>query len=67
MRRRREGFPLAEVIRAMTATRRVLWFRLKDMGIHTIMTPETALELNNKVVLFFDRLIYFTTVGYDSA
>jgi hypothetical protein len=24
-----------------------------------------ALELNNRVVLFFDRAFYYTTVGYE--
>lgn len=64
--RRREGFPLAEVIRALIVTRRVLWFKVQAEGfLDSAVDAELALLLNNRVVLFFDRAIYYTTSGYE--
>ncbi len=64
--RRREGFPLAEVARALIVTRRVLWFKVQAEGfLDSPMDAELALLLNNKVVLFFDRALYFTIYGYE--
>jgi len=64
--RRREGFPLAEVIRALVVNRRVLWFMVQSEGfLDSAMDAELALVLNNRVVLFFDRAIYYTTLGYE--
>ena len=64
--RRREGFYLAEVIRALIVTRRVLWFRIQAEGLlGSVMDPQMALDLNNRVVLFFDRAMYFTTLGFE--
>jgi hypothetical protein len=65
-KRRREGFALAEVIRSFIVGRRVLWFKIQAEGmLGTILDQDLALELNNRVVLFFDRAIYFTTLGYE--
>ncbi len=64
--RRREGFYLAEVIRALIVTRRVLWFKIQAEGLlGNVMDPQVALDLNNRVVLFFDRALYFTTLGFE--
>lgn len=64
--RRREGFPLAEVVRALIVNRRVLWFKVQAEGfLDTPMDAELALLLNNKVVLFFDRALYYTVYGYE--
>ena len=63
--RRREGFGLAEVIEALILTRRYVWLKvLADGFLDTALDMHKALELNNRVVLFFDRVIYFTAVGY---
>ncbi len=65
-RRRREGFSLCEVVRALIVARRVLWYKLQSSGVlETEMNPELALEMNNKVLLFYDRAIYYATVGYE--
>jgi hypothetical protein len=64
--RRREGFYLAEVVRALIVTRRVLWFMLQAEGMpDKVLDAQVALDLNNRVVLFFDRALYFTTVGFE--
>ena len=65
-RRRREGFALGEVIRALIVARRVLWFKIQaDEMLGAEMGPDLALNLNNKVLLFYDRAIYYATVGYE--
>jgi hypothetical protein len=63
-----EGFALSEVIQALIISRRVLWLKVEADGfLDTAMDLHLALDLNNKVVLFFDRAIYFTTIGYGEA
>ncbi len=64
--RRKEGFALSEVIQALTITRRHVWLKVLSEGLlDTALDHHQALELNNRVVLFFDRAIFFTSVGYD--
>ena len=64
--RRREGFGLSEVIEALMLTRRYIWLKvLSDGFLDTALDLHKAMELNNRVVLFFDRAIYYTAVGYE--
>jgi len=67
VRRRKEGFALSEVIQAMIITRRHIWLKvLSDGFLDTALDMYKALELNNRVVLFFDRAIHFTALGYET-
>ncbi len=64
--RKEKGFSLSEVIQALTITRRVLWFKvLEDGFIDNALDLRAALDLNNSVVQFFDRCIFFAAVGYE--
>ncbi len=64
--RRREGFKLAEVVRAFIVARRVLWYKVRDEGfVDPSMSADMALLINNRVMLFFDRAVYYTTIGYE--
>ncbi|TFG91783.1 MAG: hypothetical protein E4H15_05165 [Syntrophobacterales bacterium] len=64
--RRKEGFALSEVIQALITTRRYLWLKvLSDGLLDTALDLHKGLDLNNRVVLFFDRAIYFTAKGYE--
>ena len=66
--RHAEGFALSEVLEALVISRRVLWLKVQDSGfLNTALDLNLALELNNKVVLFFDRAIRYTAVGYEEA
>ena len=66
--RREEGMPLSQVVAALTLTRDHLWKYVKNEGLF-----ETALELHQEmefvalVLKFFDKAIYYTTVGYEEA
>jgi hypothetical protein len=60
-----EGFSLSEVIHALILVRRHLWLKVLGEGLlDTILDLYQSIELNNRVTLFFDRAIYFITVGY---
>jgi hypothetical protein len=64
--RRKEGFALSEVIQALIIARRHIWLKVRSEGfLDSILDLNQAMELNNRVVLFFDRAIYYTTVGYE--
>ena len=64
--RRKEGFALSEVILALIIIRRRLWLKVISEGLlDTALELHRAMELNNRVVLFFDRAIYYTAMGYE--
>jgi hypothetical protein len=65
-RRFAEGIPLSEVVIAFMLLKRHLWlFVMEKQFFDSTYECYQALELNNKVVLFFDRVIYFTALGYE--
>ncbi|HPQ69806.1 MAG TPA: histidine kinase N-terminal domain-containing protein [bacterium] len=67
-KRYQEGFPLSEVIQAFALTRRHLWLKVLHEGLlNTAMDLIEALELNNRVVLFFDRAVFYAAQGYEEA
>lgn len=64
--RRKEGFSLSEVIQALFLIRRTLWRKIMDEGLlDTTYDLYQAIELNDRVTLFFDRAIFFTAVGFE--
>jgi hypothetical protein len=64
-KRRKEGFALSEIIQALIMTRRHLWLKVLAEGfLDTALDLNQALDLNNRVILFFDRAIFYTAVGY---
>jgi hypothetical protein len=67
VQRRKEGFALSEVIQALIITRRHIWLKVMSEGfLDTALDMYKALELNNRVILFFDRAIHFTALGYET-
>ena len=66
--RKEEGFSLSEVIQALIITRRHVWLKVLSEGLlDTVLDHHQALELNNRVILFFDRAIFYTALGYEQA
>jgi len=64
--RREEGFPLSEVILSLCLLRRHLWEKVQAEGfIDSAFDLIQALELQNRVVLFFDRAVFYAAVGYE--
>lgn len=65
--RREEGFALSEVIQALIIARRHIWLLVDDESfLDTAMDLRNGMDLVNRSILFFDRAIYFTAVGYES-
>ena len=63
-----KGFHMEEVVMMLILLKRYLWLALLEMGLMTTdLNIYQALELNNKVVLYFDRAIYFALIGYKEA
>ena len=66
--RYREGFAPSEVLEALILTRRHLWLLvLKEGFLETALDLQAALDLTARAVLFFDRSMYFTAVGFEKA
>jgi len=61
-------FRMEEVVMTLVLIKRYLWLHLLEGGLMTTrLNLYQALELNNKVVLYFDRAIYFAMIGYRAA
>jgi len=61
----RKKFRMEEVVMILILIKRYLWLRLLEEGImSTNLDLYKALDLNNKVVLYFDRAIYFALIGF---
>ncbi|MBS1195474.1 MAG: hypothetical protein H6R33_194 [Actinobacteria bacterium] len=66
--RHQEGFAPSEVLEALILTRRHLWLLvLKEGFLDTALKLQQALDLNARAVLFFDRAMYFTALGFEQA
>jgi hypothetical protein len=66
--RHAEGFALSEVLQALILTRRHLWLLvLSEAFLDTALDLQQALDLNARAVLFFDRAMYFTALGFEQA
>ena len=65
--RRLEGIPLSEVVLALLVTRRALWEFVDSQPADTVLEVRQQLDLELLVVPFFDRAIYYTVRGYESA
>ncbi|MCP4197806.1 MAG: hypothetical protein GY762_11715 [Proteobacteria bacterium] len=64
--RQREGFKLHEVIQALITVRRVLWLKVAADGLlDTALDLKSAMELNSRVIVFFDRAIFYAAQGYE--
>jgi hypothetical protein len=67
-KRFQEGIPLHEVIMFLMLIKRHLWlYLLEKHFIESSYELQKSLELNNRIVLFFDRAILAATLGYEEA
>jgi len=64
--RRKEGFPFSEIVLSLCHIRRVLWEKVQAEGVlDTVLDLYQAMDLHQRVVLFFDRAMYFAAAGYE--
>jgi hypothetical protein len=53
---------------ALILLKRYLWLEVLSEGfVSSNLELYQVLELNNRVVLYFDRAVYFTIAGYQEA
>ncbi len=51
---------------SLSLLRRRLWQKVQSEGLlDTALDLFQAMELHNRVVLFFDRALYYAVVGYE--
>jgi|DewCreStandDraft_4_1066084.scaffolds.fasta_scaffold142356_1 hypothetical protein len=63
-----ENIPLPQLIYAFILFRRHLWLFILHSGFFdTAIELLRALELNNRVILFFDRALHSIALGYEEA
>lgn len=68
VRRAYQGVPLSEVIQAIVLTKENLWEFLKSEAVSDRAVEIMGeLELLQMLEMFFDRAIYYASVGYEEA
>jgi 8-oxo-dGTP diphosphatase len=65
--RKAEGFSLSEVLSAISLTRKHVWeFALSQGMWNRTIDIYTSLEMERNMMLFFDKVAYHVTAGYES-
>lgn len=66
--RRAQGFAPHEVLSAQTLLRKHVWTHARGQGAwERPIDVYRVLELNRRIVLFFDRALFYTVRGFESA
>ena len=64
--RRREGFPFSEIVLSLCHIRRLLWAKVQSAGLmDTALDFCQAMDLHQRVVVFFDRALYYAALGFE--
>ncbi|HOI45215.1 MAG TPA: hypothetical protein PLX50_06355, partial [Candidatus Aminicenantes bacterium] len=59
-------FALSEIIQSLCLIRRHLWLKVESEGlIDTALELYQAIDLYNRVMVFFDRALYYAALGYE--
>ena len=67
-KRKKEGFALSEIIQSLIIIRRHLWLKVLNEGLlDTALELHKALELDGRVIHFFDQATFYTALGYEKA
>jgi ADP-ribose pyrophosphatase YjhB (NUDIX family) len=62
---RKETFMLAEILTALALSRKSIWLCvIKKRILSSPLEIYSTLELNNRIIFFYDRINYFITKGY---
>jgi len=59
------GIPFSQVQKAITLQKRHLWLYVLDKLYDDSTAYRDAIELNNRVLLFFDRATFYILKGYE--
>ena len=62
---KQKNIPLPDVISVMALSRKALWTHIMAQDIlSSPLEIYTALEINNRIIFFYDKINYFLTKGY---
>jgi hypothetical protein len=61
-----QGIPFSQAHKALVLQRRHLWLFILDKLYYDASLYKEALDLNNRVVLYFDRAIFAMLEGYET-
>lgn len=65
---RKEGLALSNVLSTLSLIKKHLWeFALSQGMWHKTLDIYMNLELNRRIVIFFDKAVFYTTQGYETA
>jgi uncharacterized protein len=65
VKRAEMGLPLPELISALLLLKREIWVTARQHGVwESAMDLQRAVDLNRELDRFFDRAVYYTSVGY---
>jgi hypothetical protein len=59
------GIPFSQVQKALSLQMRHLWLFVMDKLFSDMTAYQDALELNNRVVLYFERAMFYVLKGYE--
>ncbi len=63
-----QGFKLEEVVMGILLSKKILWEHVLSKGLPTTAFElYAAIDLNNYVIKYFDKAVYYTIKGYQSA
>ena len=60
-----QGLPFPQVQKALVLQKRHLWLYVMDKLYSDLTSYREAVDLNNRVVLYFDRATHFMLQGYE--
>ena len=63
--RSQEGIPASQFFQALVLLKRHMWLFIRKRLEDEIADYKQAMEINDRVVLFFDRASYYMLTGYD--
>ncbi|MCX8123454.1 MAG: NUDIX domain-containing protein [Spirochaetes bacterium] len=66
MQLKKHNVPLKDILTAIAISRKSIWVRVIEKNIlHSPLDIYTALEINNRIILFYDKITYFLMKGYE--
>lgn len=66
MQLKKEGVLLKDILSAIAISRKSIWMQVIEKNIlHSPLEIYTALEINNRIILFYDKITYFIMKGYE--
>lgn len=63
--RMHEGIPTSQVFHALVLLKRHMWLYIRRQLENEISDYKQAMEVSDRVVLFFDRAAYYILAGYE--